>query len=54
MQQGFFDDKRPEGVANTIDITKYDSVVEVLNKACKEHSSRQHLPTLVTPFHLPT
>ncbi len=40
MQQGFFDDKRPEGVANTIDITKYDSVVEVLNKACKEHSSR--------------
>ncbi|ROR98699.1 long-chain acyl-CoA synthetase [Sinobacterium caligoides] len=40
MLDNFFNGKRPAGVADTIDITQYDSIVEVLDKACKDNAER--------------
>jgi long-chain acyl-CoA synthetase len=38
MQADFWNGKRPEGVANTIDNTQYHSIVEVFEKSLKEYA----------------
>jgi long-chain acyl-CoA synthetase len=40
MQPDFWNDKRPQGVANDIDLSQYRSVVEVFERACKNHADR--------------
>ncbi len=40
MQPEFWNDKRPAGVPNDIDLAAYRSVVEVFERACKAHADR--------------
>ncbi|PYC27495.1 long-chain-fatty-acid--CoA ligase FadD2 [Pseudomonas alcaligenes] len=40
MQPDFWDDKRPAGVSNQIDMTAYRSVVEVFERSCKKFADR--------------
>ena len=40
MQAEFWNDKRPAGVANTIDFTTYNSVIEVFERSCKKFADR--------------
>ncbi|WCR43214.1 long-chain-fatty-acid--CoA ligase FadD2 [Stutzerimonas stutzeri] len=40
MQPEFWNDKRPAGVPNEIDLGAYRSVVEVFERACKTHADR--------------
>jgi long-chain acyl-CoA synthetase len=40
MQPEFWNDKRPAGVPNDIDLSAYRSVVEVFERACKTHADR--------------
>ena len=40
MQPEFWNDKRPAGVPNDIDLGAYRSVVEVFERACKTHADR--------------
>ena len=40
MQPDFWDDKRPAGVANQVDLTAYRSVVEVFERSCKKFADR--------------
>ncbi|MCW3150089.1 long-chain-fatty-acid--CoA ligase FadD2 [Stutzerimonas stutzeri] len=40
MQPEFWNDKRPAGVPNEIDLSAYRSVVEVFERACKVHADR--------------
>ena len=40
MQPEFWNDKRPAGVPNDIDLHAYRSVVEVFERACKTHADR--------------
>jgi len=40
MQPEFWNDKRPSGVPNDIDLAAYRSVVEVFERACKAHADR--------------
>ena len=40
MQPEFWNDKRPAGVPNDIDLQAYRSVVEVFERACKTHADR--------------
>ncbi len=40
MQPDFWDDKRPAGVSNQIDIHAYRSVVEVFERSCKKFADR--------------
>ncbi len=40
MQPEFWNDKRPAGVPNDIDMSAYRSVVEVFERACKAHADR--------------
>ncbi len=40
MQPEFWNDKRPAGVPNEIDLAAYRSVVEVFERACKAHADR--------------
>ncbi|MCQ4230647.1 long-chain-fatty-acid--CoA ligase FadD2 [Pseudomonas stutzeri] len=40
MQPEFWNDKRPAGVPNDIDLATYRSVVEVFERACKAHADR--------------
>ncbi len=40
MQPEFWNDKRPAGVPNDIDLVAYRSVVEVFERACKAHADR--------------
>ena len=40
MQPEFWNDKRPAGVPNDIDLAAYRSVVEVFERACKTHADR--------------
>lgn len=40
MQPEFWNDKRPAGVPNDIDLAAYRSVVEVFERACKAHPDR--------------
>ena len=40
MQADFWDDKRPAGVANSIDLGTYRSVVEVFERSCKKFADR--------------
>lgn len=40
MQPEFWDDKRPAGVSNQIDLTAYRSVVEVFERSCKKFADR--------------
>ena len=40
MQPEFWNDKRPTGVPNDIDMSAYCSVVEVFERACKAHADR--------------
>ncbi len=40
MLAEFWNDKRPAGVANNIDVTEYKSVVEVFERSCKKFADR--------------
>ncbi|MEK1906019.1 MAG: long-chain-fatty-acid--CoA ligase FadD2 [Pseudomonas sp.] len=40
MQPDFWDDKRPAGVSNQLDLTTYRSVVEVFERSCKKFADR--------------
>ena len=40
MLAEFWNDKRPAGVPNTIDLTEYKSVVEVFERSCKKFADR--------------
>jgi long-chain acyl-CoA synthetase len=40
MEASFWDGKRAPGIADTVDITKYDSVVEVIEQAFKKYADR--------------
>ncbi|UZM16307.1 long-chain-fatty-acid--CoA ligase FadD2 [Pseudomonas kielensis] len=40
MQPDFWSDKRPAGVPLNIDITEYNSVIEVFERSCKKFSDR--------------
>jgi len=40
MQPEFWNDKRPAGVPNDIDLGAYRSVIEVFERACKTHADR--------------
>lgn len=40
MLAEFWNDKRPAGVANQIDLTEYKSVVEVFERSCKKFADR--------------
>lgn len=40
MLAEFWNDKRPAGVANDIDVTEYKSVVEVFERSCKKFADR--------------
>src|SRR3990167_4955025 len=40
MLAEFWNDKRPAGVANQIDLTQYSSVVDVFERSCKKFADR--------------
>ncbi|MBB1520629.1 long-chain-fatty-acid--CoA ligase FadD2 [Aquipseudomonas guryensis] len=40
MQPDFWDDKRPAGVSNQLDLSTYRSVVEVFERSCKKFADR--------------
>jgi long-chain acyl-CoA synthetase len=40
MQPDFWNDKRPAGVPNTIDMSAYSSVIEVFERSCKKFADR--------------
>ena len=40
MQADFWNDKRPPGVPNDIDLGAYASVVEVFERSCKKFADR--------------
>jgi long-chain acyl-CoA synthetase len=46
MQADFWNGKRPEGVANTIDNTQYHSIVEVFEKSFKEYADHSAFTNL--------
>jgi len=40
MQPDFWNDKRPAGVLNDVDLHAYKSVVEVFERSCKKYADR--------------
>ena len=65
MNEAFFQDKYPEGLAKTIDTTKYQSVIEVFNtfvakyadkraalKAAGDYEGLQKLPKNASPIRM--
>ena len=40
MEASFWDGKRAPGIADTVEVTKYDSVVEVIEQAFKKYADR--------------
>lgn len=40
MEESFWDGKRAAGISDTIDLTQYQSVVDVINRACETYADR--------------
>jgi long-chain acyl-CoA synthetase len=40
MEASFWNDKRPPGVPNEIDLTQYSSIVDVFERSCKKYADR--------------
>ena len=40
MEASFWNDKRPKGVSNDIDLSQYGSILEVFDASCAKHAER--------------